>query len=193
MACFDRHMPALQLDTWPPEPILSERLVVRAPRAEDRDGFISLLMSSEARRFLGGAITPQDAEAATSGRHGQTPGSFVVAALASGAFLGTVGLDRRDPDRPGHLTPEGLELEVSYVVDPNHWGQGYATEAVGAVLGWASAVLPDQYVVACTQVANSASANLLQRLDFDRVGPSFVEFDAEQSLWSRSLTSQVNP
>lgn len=56
----------------------------------------------------------------------------------SGAFIGTVGLDRRDADRPGHLRPAGLDLEISYILDPTQWGFGYASEAVLAVLAWAA-------------------------------------------------------
>lgn len=185
-------MAALYVHPWPPAPIVTERLVMRAPQASDRDGFISLLTSPLARQFLGGPIAPTDAEAATSAHNGRTPGSFVVRSLAANTFLGTIGLDRRDLERPGHLESDGLELEISYVFGPAHWGHGYATEAVRAVLGWAAATLPDLHVVACTQVANTASIALLQRIGFHE-HQRFVEFDAEQSLWRRSLTSQENP
>jgi RimJ/RimL family protein N-acetyltransferase len=191
--CFDRNMAVLQLDDWPPDPIRTERLVVRTSQESDRDGFIALLTSPAARRFLGGPIAPADVVTATTGPYRQTPGSFVMALRASDAFLGTIGLDRRDADRPGHLHQGGLELELSYALDPAHWGQGYATEAVAAVLAWASVALTDSYVVACTQIANTASTDLLQRLGFGRVGAGFVEFHAEQSLWSRPLTAQENP
>lgn len=90
---------------------------------------------------------------------------------------------------PGHLQRDGLELEISCVLDPAHWRYGYATEAVGAVLGWASVVLADHGLVACTQVANVASTALLERLGFTEID-RFVEFDADQGLWGRSLTDQ---
>ncbi len=169
--------------------MITERLVVRAPQDSDRAGFCSLLTSSAARRFLGGPLTLDVARAATGGPAGQTPGSFAVTHGASGAFLGTVTLDRRDPDRPGHLRPEGLELEISYVLDPAHWGQGFATEAVVAALAWAATLLSDRHVVACTQTANSPSVALLERLGFTEID-RFVEFDAAQGLWRRSLTDQ---
>jgi RimJ/RimL family protein N-acetyltransferase len=116
----------------------------------------------------------------------------VVASTSSAAFVGTVGLDRRDPGRPGSRVDEGLALEVSYVLDPAQWGHGYATEAVAAVLTWASGVLSDTHVVACTQTANSGSIALLQRLGFAEID-RFVEFDAEQGLWLRPLTAIEAP
>lgn len=149
---------------------------------------MALLTSAAARRHLGGPLTRQNAEAATAGAPGRTPGSFVVTAQADTTFIGTVGLDRRDADRPGKLPDDGQALEVSYVLDPAHWGHGYATEAVAAVLGWASEALPDTHIVACTQTANRPSISLLQRLGFTKVD-QFVEFDAEQSLWIRSLAA----
>jgi GNAT superfamily N-acetyltransferase len=36
-------MTELIVDTWPPEPLLTERLVLRESREQDRDGLISLL------------------------------------------------------------------------------------------------------------------------------------------------------
>lgn len=181
-------MPLLQLDAWPPEALITERLVVRAPELSDRAPLMALLTSAATRRYLGGPLSRQDAEAATARRYGRTPGSFVMAMAGSGAFVGTVELDRRDADRPGRLGGAGPALEVSYVLEPAQWGHGYATEAVAAVLDWAPGVLPDTQVVACTQTANTASVALLARLGFIEID-RFVEFDAEQGLWLRPLAT----
>ncbi len=185
-------MAELQIEAWPPQPIATDRLVLRAPEASDRDSFIGLLTSPVARQYLGGPIDQTAVEAAASGSPGRTPGSFVAALKASGAFVGTVGLDRRDSERPGHVHPDGLDLEISYALEPTHWGLGYAGEAVKAVLAWAARTLPDEFVVACTQTANHASTSLLQRLGFTE-RERFTEFAAEQSLWSRPLTAKENP
>jgi RimJ/RimL family protein N-acetyltransferase len=183
-------MAALELPAaalWPPQPLMTERLIIRAAEPSDRAGCIDLLTSPQARRHLGGPLPLVEAEDACAGPHGRTPGSFVVSAAGSGDFVGTIGLERRESDRPGHLAPDGLEPEVSYVITPSQWRKGYATEAVAAVLQWAAQALPDPRVVACTQTANAASAALLKRLGFDDTSQRFIEFDAEQSLWVRSL------
>ncbi|WP_225853740.1 hypothetical protein [Micromonospora sp. AMSO31t] len=39
---------------WPPEPIRTERLVLRASEARDRAAFIELLASPEVHTYLGG-------------------------------------------------------------------------------------------------------------------------------------------
>ena len=104
----------------------------------------------------------------------------------AGTFVGTVVLDRRDRDRPGHIRPEGFELEVSYTFVPEWWGKGFATEAVDAVLEWAARELNDVDVVLCTQTANVPALNLAQRLGFTEVC-RFTEFGAEQWLGFRRL------
>ena len=95
---------------------------------------------------------------------GMAPGTFVIE--HQGAFIGIVRLDRRDSTVPGHIRPEGNELEVSYLLLPQFWGRGYASEAVRAVLDWAGESLPDRDVVICTQVANERSLRLAKRLGF---------------------------
>jgi RimJ/RimL family protein N-acetyltransferase len=39
---------------WPPEPIRTERLVLRAAQARDRAAYIELLASAEVHTYLGG-------------------------------------------------------------------------------------------------------------------------------------------
>ena len=153
---------------------------------------MSLLTSAVAREHLGAPLNHPDAEAAAGGTPGSTPGSFVIATSSDATVVGTVGLDRRDAERPGQLVDRGQALEVSYVLDPARWGQGYATEAVSAVLSWASGVLADPHVVACTQTTNGPSIALLQRLGFTEID-RFVEFDAEQGQWLRALDPTEAP
>lgn len=174
-----------QYVAWPPTPIGTDRLIIGAPQPSDRPVLIALLTSPEAFRYLGGPRSTSDAEHFSEGPFGRTPGSFVVTRADTGDFVGTVGLNRRDADRPGHIQPAGLELEISYVLTPRQWGHGYATESVEAVLTWAATALPgDVVVVACTQAANTASVALLRRLGFTE-GERFVEFEAQQCLWQR--------
>lgn len=108
---------------------------------------------------------------------GHRPGVFAVE--SAGEFIGAVTLGRRDPERAGHLSESANEVEVSYLFVPASWGNGYATEAVSAVLVWAAAHLPSEPIVLCTQAANEASVRLAARLGFREV-ERFVEYDAEQ-------------
>ncbi|MFI5712123.1 GNAT family N-acetyltransferase [Kribbella sp. NPDC051620] len=176
-------MAELVLDRWPVEELGTERLVLREARELDRDGLVGLLSSVEAYRYLGGAMSREQAEAAVRAPYGLTHGSFVVREVASGEFVGAVSLKRRDDDWPGAM---GRALDIGYLLLPEHWGKGYAQEAVGAVLRWLPTVVPDEKVVAGTQSANVASLRLLEKLGFVEV-ERFEEFGAEQVLCAAEL------
>ena len=76
-------------------------------------------------------------------------------------------------------------MEISYTFLPEAWGMGFAREAVETVLQWCEAVLPGEPVVLCTQVANTASVKLAERLGFAEV-QLFEEFGADQwfGVWT---------
>ncbi|MGZ3144587.1 GNAT family N-acetyltransferase [Lentzea chajnantorensis] len=62
---------------------------------------------------------------------------------------------------------------------PASWGNGYATEACAAALGWFAAALPGEPLVLTTRVANESSLRLAKRLGFTEV-ERFDAFGAEQ-------------
>ncbi|GGQ86707.1 GNAT family N-acetyltransferase [Kitasatospora griseola] len=162
---------------WPPAPIRTERLVLREPEARDRSAVIELFTSPEVCAYLGGPRSREEFEQVVPETPSRRPGFFVVD--LDGAMIGSVTLDRRDPNRPGHVRPKGLEPELSYLLLPHAWGRGYATEACTAALDWSAAALPGEPVVLCTQSANTASHRLATRLGFTEV-ERFEEFGAEQ-------------
>ncbi|MEU1904224.1 GNAT family N-acetyltransferase [Streptomyces hygroscopicus] len=114
---------------------------------------------------------------------GRRPGLFVID--LDGAMIGTVSLDRRDAERPGHVRPDAGEAELGYMFLPKAWGCGYAAEACAAVLDWFADTLPSEPVVLCTQTANDRSMRLAAKLGFAEV-ERFEEFGAEQwfGVWS---------
>jgi len=172
---------------WPPDPIATTRLLLRSSEARDRQGYVELRCSREVRRYLGGPMAREDAERVVPDVPGDRPGAFTVE--ADGGLIGTVTVDRRDPERPGRLRPQGNDLEVSYLFLPAFWGRGYATEAVAAVLVWVDRVLPGEPVVLCTQSANHASVRLAERVGFVEE-QRFVEFGAEQWFGVRPPRAQ---
>lgn len=48
------------------------------------------------------------------------PGLFVVE--LNGAMIGTITLDRRDAERPGHVHPDAGEAELGYLLLPEACG-----------------------------------------------------------------------
>jgi len=139
--------------------------------------FIDLYASPEVRAHLGGPRPREELERAVPGAPGQRPGLFVIE--HGGAAVGTLTLDRRDAERPGHLRPGAEEAELGYMLRPRAWGRGYGTEACAAALDWFADAFPGEPVVLCTQTANHRSLRLAATLGFTEV-ERFEEFGAEQ-------------
>ena len=81
-------MEDLGLVAWPPEPIRTERLVLREPEARDRAAFIELLASPEVNTYLGGPRPRDELERETPEVPERWPGSFVVD--LDGAMIGQI-------------------------------------------------------------------------------------------------------
>lgn len=77
-------------------------------------------------------------------------------------FLGWSGLTRWNPDY--------RSAALGYVLAEAAWGQGYATEAAGALLEWAFTTLPLNRVQAEADTRNLPSARVLENLGFVREG-----------------------
>src|ERR1043165_513210 len=82
---------------WPPEPIRTERLMLRAPKAQDRAAFIELLASPEVHTYLGAPRPRADLEREMPGTPERWPGSFVVD--LDGAMIGQILLRRATEHR----------------------------------------------------------------------------------------------
>ncbi|MER5835947.1 GNAT family N-acetyltransferase [Streptomyces sp. NPDC002130] len=137
---------------WPPAPLRTERLVLRASEARDRAAFIELFASPKVGTYVGGARPRAELERAVPEMPGRRSGLFVID--LDGAMIGMVTLDRRGAECPGHVRPEAEEAELGYMLLPQAWGCGYAAEACTAVLGWFADAHPGEPVVLCTQTAN---------------------------------------
>lgn len=87
--------------------------------------------------------------------------SWAIVSLADGRLLGTGGWFTRDPDK-------GVG-EVGYVLRPDAWGFGYATETVAAILDWGASVLGLRKAIARTMTPNAASMRVLEKSGFHRV------------------------
>jgi RimJ/RimL family protein N-acetyltransferase len=151
--------------------------VLREAEARDRTAIIELNASAEVFAYLGGPRDRDELERIVPEVPARYAGSFVVE--HDGAAIGILTFRRRDRGRPGHIRPEGDEVEIGYLLLPEAWGSGYATEACAVALAWADRVLPGEPVVLCTQTANQPSIRGAARLGFVEV-ERFEEFDAEQ-------------
>ncbi|WP_201775342.1 GNAT family N-acetyltransferase [Chromobacterium subtsugae] len=94
-------------------------------------------------------------------------------------LLGMISLD---------LHHDGLDVEVSYELLPEYWGQGYADAALKMVLRHALETLHLRRLVAETQARNHASIRLLRRNGF-RLEKTLMRFDAAQYFYSIELST----
>ena len=165
---------------WPPEPIRTERLVLREPEARDRAAVIELLASPEVGTYLGGPRPRDELEREMPGAPERRPGHFI--ADLGGAMIGQIILRRAT----GHGPPAAAgKAELGYLFLPEAWGVGYAAEACAAALGWFANELPGEPVVLFTQTANVRSMRLAAKLGFTEV-ERFEAYGAEQwfGVWS---------
>ncbi len=164
---------------WPPAPIKTERLVLRAPEPRDRATFIELLASPDVHTYLGGPRPRDELERELPGTPEQWPGSFVVE--LDGSMIGHILLRRATQHRRPAATGKA---DLGYLFLPRSWGSGYAAEACAAALTWFDTTLPGEPVILTTQSANVASMRLAAKLGFAEV-ERFEAWDAEQWLGLR--------
>jgi RimJ/RimL family protein N-acetyltransferase len=161
---------------WPPAPIRTERLVLRAPEARDRAAFIELEASPEVSAYLGGPRPRDELEREMPGAPERLPGLFAVE--LDGTTIGLVILKRAIVSSHRSSIADG-KPELGYLFLPEAWGFGYAAEACAAALGWLGQTLPGEPVVLFTQTANARSMRLAAKLGFTEV-ERFHAWDAEQ-------------
>ncbi|MBX9427183.1 GNAT family N-acetyltransferase [Streptomyces lateritius] len=155
-----------------PETLGTGRLLLRPVRDSDLDAVTRLWTDPEVRRHLGGPVI-ESVIRIRRRRIVGAPGFHAVVRAEDGVFLGLVTVE------PG---ARGGETELSYQFLPEHWGRGYAREAVGAVVARTLEGTPS--VVAVTQEANHRSRRLLEAVGLE-YAESFVEWDAHQVLYRR--------
>ena len=127
--------------------IETERLVLRMPRLSDAEPFIALFTDPVAMEFLGGVHpdTTDDPEFPVrrwlERWEANGVGPLVAERRDDGVVVGRAGLHIWNAST---WTPmsyadagEHAQPELGWAVIRAHWGNGYATEAAGAVRDWA--------------------------------------------------------
>ena len=88
------------------------------------------------------------------------------------AVIGRVGLlvwntDTWEPTTRAAAADVPSEVEVGYTLGRDYWGQGYATEAAGAVRDYALNELGAERLIALIIHGNTASENVARKLGLE--------------------------
>jgi RimJ/RimL family protein N-acetyltransferase len=94
------------------------------------------------------------------------------AAWQEGSASPWVIIRRADGRLMGMIEPlfNGHRVELGYVLGRPFWGQGYMTEAAGAVVRWALDLAPIYRVWAVCDIDNLASARVLEKIGMYKEG-----------------------
>lgn len=103
--------------------ITSKRCVLTAVRASDVDHMVRLHGDENVRRYLGGtrSATTVRAGFAALRLRGFNPNEWIIRKQETNEFIGWIGL---------HDHHDGDDTEISYLLLPQWWGQGYGKEVV---------------------------------------------------------------
>ncbi|HCQ67083.1 MAG TPA: N-acetyltransferase [Rhodobacteraceae bacterium] len=139
--------------------IRTARLTLRPPRDDDLDALHAIFSDPRAMRYWSHAAhadidRTRKTLAGMIASDADTGLEFVIE--CDGAVIGKAGMWRMG--------------EIGYILHPDRWGGGFATEAVGAVVAAAFARHPDlDALTAEIDPRNTGSAALLARLGFREV------------------------
>ena len=156
----------------------TERLLLRAPVAEDTAALAAMYADPEVMRFVGDGRPLTRAETERSVKRmiqrweADGFGLFTTVRKEDGAVIGRVGLlvwnaETWEPTTRAE-SPNGLtEVEVGYTLGRDYWGQGYATEAAAAVRDYALRELSADRLIALIIHGNTASENVARKLGLE--------------------------
>ena len=147
--------------------IRTERLELRPVRDEDVDRILEYRNLPEVTRWL--LRTEVDPESFRSAwrRAAQDPDDHSAAVVLDGVVIGTVSLGLVDGmGQPG--MPTRTQADLGYVFDPAYGGNGYATEAVSAMVAHAFDQLGVRRITAGCFADNRASVRILEKLGMRR-------------------------
>lgn len=148
--------------------LLTRRLQLRPLTEADADCLFALHGSAEVLRYWDSPPWTEPSRAnrfIAVSRQVAEEGSGVRMAVdrrSDTTFIGWCGVTQRHPDY--------RSASLGFCFAAAAWGQGYATEAADAILGWAFDTLDLHRVQAETDTRNLACARVLEKLGFLREG-----------------------
>jgi ribosomal-protein-alanine N-acetyltransferase len=146
----------------------TERLVLRAPRAEDALDIFQIMSDERVVRYFGAppmasleraALRVKSFEEDFAAHNGIR---WAITLRGEDRLLGTLGFWR--------LIKEHMRAEVGYELAPEQWGKGIMPEALGAVLRFGFTAMGLHSVEAQIEPPNTGSRRVLEKLGFVQEG-----------------------
>ena len=147
--------------------IHTERLELRPVRDEDLDRILEYRNLPEVKRWLiRTEVDPASFRTAWR-RAAEDPDDHSMAVVLDDVVIGTVSLEVKDGmGQPG--MPPRSEALLGYIFDPAYGGNGYATEAVTAMVAHAFDRLGVRRITAGCFADNLASVRILEKVGMRR-------------------------
>jgi RimJ/RimL family protein N-acetyltransferase len=155
----------------------TDRLVLRRFQVSDAERLFEIYSDPETMRFMGRGPATVDDERAALERHKRIYydvygyGLWGIVLKSENRLLGRCGIIRQEID--GETTEE-----MSYLIDREYWGQGYATEAGQAVVQLAREKYRLQKLIALILPENISSIRVAQKCWFE-----LERVIAEHKIW----------
>ena len=155
-------------------PVLeTKRLTLRAPTLKDAKAIA--VLANDRRIAENTARIPHpyklaDAESFIAGAN-KADGETVFLIVRNGTIVGACGVAVADPNAP----------ELGYWLGVPHWGQGFATEALHAVIDFAFSEFEHTALHAGARVTNPASRRVLEKCGFQWTGVGLYRINAIKS------------
>lgn len=157
---------SFQLSSFPV--LRTGRLLLRDISPADEYALFRCLSDEEVMRFWG--MPPlrsleQAAALCENFRRGFAEGRHIrwgIVRRKDGMFLGTCGFHSWDP--------HNHSCEIGYEIDRMYWGNGYATEAIRAIVSFAFSYLEVYRIGALVHPDNRASERVLLNAGFQKEG-----------------------
>lgn len=155
--------------------LLTSRLHLRGHQFADKADHVAMWADPRITRYIGGAARSAEL---SWGKYlssaGLWPimgyGYWVFADRATDRLIGIGGLSyfsRELPELEGYP-------EAGWAFDADHWGAGYATEAMRAALHWSDINLDASEVRAIIDLKNDASRRVAEKLGFAKFAEGFA-------------------
>lgn len=149
--------------------IETKRLILRSWREVDILPFADINRDKEVMEYLPKCLsleeTVQFYNRIVDEHNAYGYGLYAVDAKSDGKFIGYVGFHHFDFD--AEFSPG---VEIGWRLARKYWGQGYATEAAKACIGYAQRNRLFNEIYSFTTVCNHRSERVMQKIGMDRKG-----------------------